>query len=168
MHRPGKATASGRPCDPARCGAHAVAGRISKPVQSIQVKPGLLLQSLLPLVDKANLAPIRLVSFLALAITAGHLMRRDNRLLHTPVARLIIRCGQHSLQVFCLGVLLAVLGEILLTSVRDDIVMQIAISVAGIVLMIAISGLLTWYKEGTAMRSDAVIAAETNAYAVNR
>jgi hypothetical protein len=125
--------------------------------------PGLLLQSLLPLVDKANLAPLRLVSFLALAITAGHLMRRDNRLLHTPVARLIIRCGQHSLQVFCLGVLLAVLGEILLTSVRDDIVMQIAISVAGIVLMIAISGLLTWYKEGNAMRSDAVIAADTNA-----
>jgi hypothetical protein len=35
--------------------------------------------------------------------------------------------------------------------------------VVGIVLMIAISGLLTWYKEGNAMRSDAVIAADTNA-----
>src|SRR6516165_3389191 len=120
--------------------------------------PGLLLQALLPLLDKANLAPLRLVSFLALAVAAGHFMRRDNTLLHTPVARLIIRCGQHSLHVFCLGVLLAVLGEILLTSVRDDTVMQLAISLAGIVLMIAISGLLTWYKEGNAMRSDAVIA----------
>jgi hypothetical protein len=76
---------------------------------------------------------------------------------------LIIRCGQHSLQVFCLGVLLAVLGEILLTSVRDDIAMQLAISLAGIVLMIAIGGLLTWYREGNAMRWDAVIAADTNA-----
>src|SRR5215831_4998 len=126
--------------------------------------PGLLLQELSPLVDdKANLAPLRLASFLALAVTAGHLVRRNNRLLHTPVARLIIRCGQHSLQVFCLGVLLAVLGEILLTSVRDDIAMQLAISLAGIVLMVAIGGLLTWYKEGNAMRSDAVIAADTNA-----
>jgi hypothetical protein len=99
--------------------------------------PGLLLQELSPLVDdKANLAPLRLASFLALAVTAGHLLRRNNRLLHTPVARLIIRCGQHSLQVFCLGVLLAVLGEILLTSVRDDIAMQLAISLAGIVLMV--------------------------------
>ena len=113
--------------------------------------------------DKANLAPLRLASFLALAVTAGHLVRRNNRLLHTPVARLIIRCGQHSLHVFCLGVLLAVLGEILLTSVRDDIVMQLAISLAGIVLMIAISGVLTWYKEGNATRSDAVIVADTNA-----
>jgi hypothetical protein len=76
---------------------------------------------------------------------------------------LIIRCGQHSLEVFCLGVLLAVLGEILLTSVRDDIAMLLAISLAGIVLMIAIGGLLTWYKEGNAMRSNAVIAADTNA-----
>jgi len=126
--------------------------------------PGLLLQELSPLVDdKANLAPLRLASFLALAVTAGHLVRRNNRLLHTPVARLIIRCGQHSLQVFCLGVLLAVLGEILLTSVRDDIAMQLAISLAGIVLMVAIGGLLTWYKEGNALRSDAVIAADTNA-----
>jgi hypothetical protein len=125
--------------------------------------PGLLSQALLPLVGKASLAPLRLVSFLALAVTTGHLVRRNNRLLHTPVARLIIRCGQHSLQVFCLGVLLAVLGEILLTSVRDDIGMQLAISLAGIVLMIAISGLLTWYKEENTMRSDAVIAADTNA-----
>src|SRR5205809_2519394 len=124
--------------------------------------PGLLLQELSPLVDdKANLAPLRLASFLVLAVTAGHLVRRNNRLLHTPVARLIIRCGQHSLQVFCLGVLLAVLGEILLTSVRDDIAMQLAISLAGIVLMVAIGGLLAWYKEGNAMRSDAVIAADT-------
>ena len=126
--------------------------------------PGLLLQELSPLVDdKANLAPLRLASFLALAVTAGYLVRRNNRLLYTPVARLIIRCGQHSLQVFCLGVLLAVLGEILLTSVRDDIAMQLAISLAGIVLMVAIGGLLTWYKEGNAMRSDAVFAADTNA-----
>src|SRR5262245_52740821 len=61
--------------------------------------PGLLLQELSPLIDdKANLAPLRLASFLALAVTAGHLVRRNNRLLHTPVARLIIRCGPHSLQ----------------------------------------------------------------------
>src|SRR5262249_56247467 len=33
-------------------------------------------------------------------------------------------------------------------SVRDDIAMQLAISLAGIVLMVAIGGLLTWYKEG--------------------
>src|SRR5262249_37673197 len=121
--------------------------------------PGLLLQNIWPLVnDNANLATLRLTNLLPIAVTAGHLVPQNNKLPHTPGARSSIRCGQHSLQVFCLGVLLAVLGEILLTSVRDDIAMQLAISLAGIMLMVAIGGLLTWYKEGNAMRSDAVIA----------
>lgn len=42
--------------------------------------PGLLLQELSPFVDKANLAPLRLVSFFALAVTAVHFVGRDNRL----------------------------------------------------------------------------------------
>src|SRR2546428_8914710 len=125
--------------------------------------PALLSQQLSPLVDdKANLAPLRLISFLALAVTTAHFVGRNNRLLHSRIAGLIIRCGQHSLQVFCLGILLAVLGQILLTSVRDDIPMQLAISVAGIVLMIGIAGLLAWYKADNPMRADAAIAPGTN------
>src|SRR4029450_8117227 len=65
--------------------------------------------------------------------------------------RLIIRCGQHSLQVFCLGVLLAVLAQILLTAVRDDIAMQLAISVGGIALMLGVGSLLAWYKADNAL-----------------
>src|SRR6266480_6943941 len=44
--------------------------------EAYEAFPGLLLQELSPLVDdKANLAPLRLVSFLALAVTAGHPVR---------------------------------------------------------------------------------------------
>src|SRR5262249_37997518 len=58
--------------------------------------PGLLLRELSPLVeDKANLAPLRLVSFLALAVTAAHFVGRDSRVLRWRAAQLIIRCGQH-------------------------------------------------------------------------
>jgi hypothetical protein len=109
--------------------------------------PALFSRQLAPFVDdKANLAPLRLLSFLALAVTAASVIGRDNRLLHTSFARSIIRCGQHSLQVFCLGILLAVLGQILLTAVRDDIAMQLAISIGGIAAMIALASLLAWYK----------------------
>jgi hypothetical protein len=114
--------------------------------------PALFSRQLAPLVeDKANLAPLRLLSFLALAVAAAHFIGRNNRLLHAPVARLIIRCGQHSLQVFCLGVLLAVLAQILLTAVRDDIAMQLAISVGGIALMLGVGSLLAWYKADNAL-----------------
>src|SRR5262249_28201354 len=116
--------------------------------------PALFSRQLSPLVeDKANLAPLRLISFLALAVTAAHFIGRNNRLLHAHIAKLIIRCGQHSLQVFCLGILLAVLGQILLTTVRDDAAMQLAISVAGTALMLAFASLLAWYKADNALPS---------------
>jgi hypothetical protein len=120
--------------------------------------PGLLLRELSPFVeDKTNLAPLRLVSFLALAVTAVHFVGRDSKLLRHPVAHLIIRCGQHSLQIFCLGILLSALGHIVLTSFRGDIPMQLAIDVTGILLMMAVAGLLAWYK--AVVPADTAIAA---------
>jgi len=125
--------------------------------------PGLLLRELSPLVeDKGNLAPLRLVSFLALAVTAAHFVGRDSRVLRWRVAQLIIRCGQHSLQVFCLGIVLSVLGYILLTFFRDNILTELAIDLTGIVTMIGIAALLTWYKANNVMNADAVIAASVN------
>jgi hypothetical protein len=125
--------------------------------------PGLLLRELSPLVaDKSNLAPLRLISFLALAVTVAQFVGRDSGVLGWRVAQLIIRCGQHSLQVFCLGIVLSVLGYILLTFFRDDVLTQLGINLAGIVAMMGIAVLLTWYKANNAMNADAVIAASAN------
>ena len=125
--------------------------------------PGLLLRELSPLVaDKSNLAPLRLISFLALAVTVAHFVGRDSSVLRWRVAQLIIRCGQHSLQVFCLGIVLSVLGYILLTFFRDDVLTQLGINLAGIVAMMGIAVLLTWYKANNATNADAVIAASAN------
>src|SRR5262249_49612625 len=118
--------------------------------------------------DKANLAPLRLVSFFALAVTAERFVGYNNPLLRGRIAQLIIRCGRHSLQAFCLGILLSVFAQILLTSFRDDIVMQLAISFAGILLMMGVAGLLTWYKANNAMHSDAATVESTNSEAQGR
>src|SRR5215510_12566395 len=124
--------------------------------------PGLLLRELSPLVeDKSNLAPLRLVSFLALVVTTAHFVGHNSRLLRSRIAQLIIRCGQHSLQVFCLGIVLSVLGYILL-NFRDGVLMQLAIDLGGIALMIGIAALLTWYKASNATHADAVVAASGN------
>ena len=126
--------------------------------------PALLQRELSPLVeDKAGLAPLRLISFLALAIASAHIVRRDSRVLRGPVAQWIIRCGQHSLQIFCLGILLSVLGYILLTSVRGDIPMQLAIDFGGILLMVAVAALLTWSKASGRQAAAAVAASTTSA-----
>jgi hypothetical protein len=131
--------------------------------------PGLLLQELSPFVaDKTNLAPLRLISFLVLAVTTVHFVGHNSRLLRCRIAQLIIRCGQHSLQVFCLGIVLSVLGYILLTFFRGDILMQLAINLAGILLMMGVAGLLTWYKANNVMHFDAAIAASTKSEARRR
>src|SRR5262245_634096 len=125
--------------------------------------PALLLQELSPYVeDKSNLAPLRLISFLALAVTAAHLVGRNAQILRRPLAQLFIRCGQHSLQVFCLGILLSVLGQIVLTSWRGDIPIQLAVDIAGFALMVGLAGLLTWYKSSTAAHSEASVAASSD------
>ena len=64
--------------------------------------PGIFLKQLWP-INKSNLGALRLVHFLALAIVTVHLVPADSRFLKLPFAQPIIRCGQQSLQIFCLG-----------------------------------------------------------------
>jgi hypothetical protein len=96
--------------------------------------------------DKTNLAPLRLVSFLALAVATMHIVRPDSRFLRTPWARPAIICGQQSLYIFCLGIVLSVLGHFLLAEFSGGFVMQAAVNLFGIGAMIAIAALLNWFK----------------------
>ena len=66
-----------------------------------------------------------------------------------PMAALLqpaIRCGQYSLEIFCLGVFLAFAGQFIITHSSGGPLLQTAISALGILLMIATASLLSWYK----------------------
>ncbi len=97
-------------------------------------------------VDKSNLDPLRLLHFVALAILAVWLIPRNWRWLTTPVMRGAIRCGENSLAIYCLGVLLALASHIALVDISDGLPMQIALSLAGILVMIAAGTLLSSIK----------------------
>ena len=103
--------------------------------------PHALEQLLYPL-DKSNLHPLRLLHFLAIAVLAAWFVPRNWRGLMTPVMRGAILCGQNSLPIFCLGVLLAFASEIALLDISGGLAMQIALSLVGIVAMIATATLL--------------------------
>jgi hypothetical protein len=93
--------------------------------------------------DKSNLDPLRLLHFLAIAVLAAWLLPRNWRALKTPVMRGAIRCGQNSLPIYCLGVLLAFASHTALLDISNGLAMQIALSVGGIVTMIAGAMLLS-------------------------
>ena len=96
--------------------------------------------------DKTNLAPLRLFSFLMLATATIHLVKPDSRFLSMAWARPVIVCGQQSLYIFCIGIVLSVLGHFLLAEFSGGLIMQATVNVIGIAVMIAVAALLNWFK----------------------
>ena len=113
---------------------------------SCRIKPleALIPQALSKLhpLDKSNLDPLRLLHFLALAVLAAWFVPRNWRGLTTPVMRGAICCGQNSLPIYCLGVLLAFAGHLVLFDISDGLAMQMLVSFVGIAAMIATATLL--------------------------
>ena len=96
--------------------------------------------------DKSNLDPLRLLHFLALAVLAAWFVPRNWRGLTTPVMCGAILCGQNSLPIYCLGVLLVFAGHMVLLDISDGLTMQIALSVGGVLVMIVAATLLNLIK----------------------
>ncbi|MEH2487668.1 hypothetical protein V1280_003607 [Bradyrhizobium sp. AZCC 2230] len=114
-----------------------------KPLEALV--PQALLTLLYP-IDKSNLAPLRLLHFLARAVLAVWLVPRDWRGLTTAVMHGAIRCGQNSLPIYCLGVLLTLASHLALLDISDGLTMQIALSVGGVLVMIVAATLLNLIK----------------------
>jgi hypothetical protein len=95
-------------------------------------------------IDKSNLDPLRLLHFLALALIVVRLMPHNWRGLSSPWSTAAIRCGENSLVIFCLSVLLSLTGHVILEKMSGTVLMQAVVSISGIALMIATATLLTW------------------------
>lgn len=97
-------------------------------------------------IDKTNLDGLRVAHFFALAVLTVRFVPGDWPGLRSPWLRPAVICGQHSLEIFCLGVFLAFAAHFVMVEVSDGIPIQIVVSVMGIVLMIAAAALMAWYK----------------------
>jgi hypothetical protein len=97
--------------------------------------------------DKTNLAPYRLVHFTVVALLATRVLSKDWRGLDWPIFKPVIKCGQQSLAVFCLGVFLAFAAHFVLIISSDTILMQILVSAIGIAIMTLVAYILSWSRE---------------------
>ena len=95
---------------------------------------------------KTNLGVLRLVHFLALAVVVDRLIPRDWPPLNWLVLRPLIVSGQHSLEVFCLGVALAFAGQVAAVEAPGNALIRLLVAVMGIAAMVAVSALLSWYN----------------------
>jgi hypothetical protein len=97
-------------------------------------------------IDKTNLDVLRFAHFMALALVTVRLVPQQWTFLNSLWVRSAILCGQHSLEIFCLGVFLSFAGHFAMVEINEGIAMQIAVSVLGIVAMVATAALISWYK----------------------
>ncbi len=109
--------------------------------------PGILFHALWP-IDKSTLAPLRIVSILALVALANRLIAPNAGFLTGRIGWLAVLCGQNSLNVFCLSILLSLSANILLTFVSKTWWIFVSVNVAGILLMVGLGVLTGWYGAG--------------------
>ena len=107
--------------------------------------PAFFIKNLWP-IDKTNLSPVRLIPFLALVVVVAAAVPRTARFLETPAAAQLILLGRHSLEVFCLGILLSALGHFVLSEYNSGILMQLAVNAAGVLAMWLTAKTADWYK----------------------
>ena len=100
-------------------------------------------------IDKTNLDVLRFAHFLALAAVTVRFVPRDWPGLKSPFLQPAIVCGQHSLEIFCLGVFLAFAGYFVLIETNAGIGLHILVGIPGILIMSAVAYMASWYKQSS-------------------
>ncbi len=107
--------------------------------------PRVLEQWMYP-INKTDLDVLRFAHFLALAALTVRFLKKDWPGLASPWLRPLVLCGQHSLEIFCIGVFLAFAGHFILAEVTGGALMHLIISVSGILVMSGAAWVFAWYK----------------------
>lgn len=103
--------------------------------------------------DKNHLAPVRLLHVLALAWLFVRLVPAEAAFLKHKLTQSLTRAGSHSLEVFCAGTVLAILGQVIIVETAYHIIVQLLVVGVGVSILISLGNLLTWSK--TLSTSDA-------------
>jgi hypothetical protein len=97
-------------------------------------------------IDKADLDVLRFAHFLALAALTVRFLPKDWPGLKSAWLKPLILCGQHSLEIFCLGVFLAFAGHFVLAEGGGGAALHALVSLCGILIMWGVAWLISWYK----------------------
>ncbi len=103
--------------------------------------PALFSRMIYP-VDKGNLDILRLVHFLALALLCWRLLPSNLSVLRARPLRPLLRCGEYSLAIYCVGVLLSFAAHAILAMGSNSFASQTLVSIAGIGILAAVATLL--------------------------
>ncbi|MBR0839642.1 OpgC domain-containing protein [Bradyrhizobium liaoningense] len=97
--------------------------------------------------DKTNLAPYRVVHLASLALIVVSLIPIDWPGLKSRFLQPLIRCGQQSLSVFCVGLFLSFVAHFVIESGSEGFWAQMLVGAAGLWIMTIVAYYRTWSKD---------------------
>ena len=109
--------------------------------------PALLYRQLWP-INKSNLPLPRLLSMLAIAVVVARCVPQNASFLTSRLGWLAVLCGQNSLEIFCLSILLSVLANMAQTIYGTALPVQVIINLTGITIMLCFGLLMAWFDGG--------------------
>ena len=96
-------------------------------------------------IDKTDLDPVRFAHVLALAAVAVHFVPQDWAALKWRGLRPLIGCGQHLVEIFCVGVFLTFAAQSIFVEVADTIPVHLLAGALGIAVMSAVAQFISWF-----------------------
>jgi hypothetical protein len=112
-------------------------GRLALPHIGLQLWPA----------NKTFLAPLRILNVLALVYAFAYVVPSQAPALRSKFARPLLRCGQHSLSVYGIGVLLSCVAYIVITEAGEIRSLELLVNVVGIAAMCALAAILEARRE---------------------
>jgi OpgC protein len=110
-----------------------------------EITPRVLFEAFNPN-DKTNLAPYRILHLVILIIVVVRFIPVDAPGLKATIWRPLVKCGQHSLEVFCVGIYLSFIAAFILKATSDGIVAQFLVGAGGLSIMTAVAYYRSWSK----------------------
>jgi hypothetical protein len=98
--------------------------------------------------EKTALPPARWLNILALAKVVADRVPPDAAWFRSRPGWVVVLCGQNSLEVFCLTIVLAVLANFVLSLAGYGIVAQLVVNLGGLLIVIGFGLLLAWFRGG--------------------
>jgi hypothetical protein len=105
--------------------------------------------------DKTHLAWSRLLHGASLAWLAIRWLPGGSALLSHVAGRGLAAIGRHSLDVFCVGIVLSIIGQIVLAETAFALGAQLLVCLSGVTLLTGLGIFLSWYQSFTLARAPA-------------
>jgi hypothetical protein len=105
--------------------------------------------------DKTHLAWSRLLHGASLAWLAIRWLPAGSAMLSHAAGRGLAATGRHSLDVFCAGIVLSIIGQIVLAETAFALGAQLLVCLSGVTLLAGLGIFLSWYQSFTLPRAPA-------------